>query len=216
MNLSPSQKSSWSKIKTDILKRPLLLFRIGLNHSESSNILSDNYPEKSTFEYIKEELIKIRVENINRLKPALNDFVNHRGSNKIAKKIGTDGMTIKYIIDGKLNKRLPSHDLISKIEIYLSYKVNYDISLENKQDELKYLPNKIDELKLLNQAAIQHILETKMGFDKLKMLKKHDIKENVKILDLWEISSLKYHLRNAIETLEQIETDTHQLIEIHI
>lgn len=215
MNLTATEKTSWSKIKSELLKRPLLLFRIGLNQTETSNLLTNTYPDKQTLSFIKEELTKIRLENTERLKTSLTDIVNHRGSTTIAKKIGTDGMTIKYIVDGKQKKQPPSHDLISKIELYLSYKMDYEISLENKQDEVRYLPNEIDRLKLSTQEVGLIIVESKRGFDKLQQLKKGNHKENTKTLDYYEINRLKHQLRRAIETLENIESKTLQIIENH-
>lgn len=210
--LSGAQKAKWHRLKGEIIKRPLLAFTIGLDKNEAQTILSNGFPDQKRLDEIDSLLIEERKRKTERLRSTLTRVVGHRGSGKFAEKIGTDGMTIKYIIDRR-GKKVPSFDLIAKIEIHLSYVTDFEISFENQPDAIKYLEKSTeclrtrtfkvaDELKALNL----HFIELNR-FDKKS--KQHFV---VSQRDSWKINHLQYVIKSAIDELNSVQANIETII----
>jgi len=146
MILSGGQKRKWLRLKQEIIKRPFLAYKVGLTTSEVDSFFASTFPPSERIDEIDKLLIAERDKKIERLRPTLTKVVGKRVSVRFAEKVGTDGITIKYIIDKK--SRPLSHDLISDIEIFLSYISDFEVSLENQNDAKNYIVNRVDTLKL--------------------------------------------------------------------
>jgi hypothetical protein len=213
MKLSGGDKTKWNRIKSEIVKRPFIAYSIGLTSKEITELFSNAIPTKEKIEEIDKRLIADRAKKTERLRPFLTDLVDNRGSVKFAEKVETDGMTIKYIIDGK-SKKPPSYDLISRIEITLSQLTDFTVSLENLNDEKNFVPSRVDSLKLKTVDITNRLFSLTQYFNHLKAIKKIETKpKELYSSDNWQISNLKSGLKSAIHDLEEVSSKLNILIE---
>ena len=213
MELSGSEKTKWLRLKGEIVKRPFLAYTIGLSQEDVNSLFSENWPSKEKLSYIDQQLQKVKEQKVERLRPFLTKVVGNRGSSQFGEKVGVDGMTIKYIIDDR-SKKVPSFDLISRIEIFLSYSVAYEVSLENQNDLINYVSNKVDMLKTDTFKVADDIRGLNHNFDVLKLLDKQQKKSfgNPKSDD-WRLSQLRSTISSSINKLVDIQSAIKILID---
>lgn len=212
MSTKAAQKAKWHRLRNEIIKRPFLAYKIGLTSSEVESFCSDIMPSNEKIEEVAVLLQKERLKSIERLRPTLVKAVGNRGSVQFADKIDTDGMTIKYIIDGNI-KRLPSHDLISRIENHLSYLTDFEVSIENLNDEKIFLANKVDGLRLSILKVISSLNGLDFLFDELKLAdKKHKKSFGSPTASEWKINELQRMLNNAVTDLEKIRLEVQLIV----
>lgn len=212
MTLTGNQKRKWLRLKQEIIKRPFLAYKIGLTTKEIENVFSDFFPNGERIEEVDGLLIAERDKKIERLRPTLTAIVGHRGSVQFADKVGTDGMTIKYIIDKK--SRTLSHDLISDIEIFLSYISDFEVSIENQNDANNYIANRADRLKLSTMRVANRLNALFPYFDTVKQRDKKAKKPYPKFsADYYEIEYLQSGLTEAIAALDKIKLEIDTIIE---
>lgn len=214
MSLTTPQKNKWRRLKAEIIKRPFIAYSIGLTSKDIDELFFDGFPSLDRLERLQQADILLREEKTDRLRPTLIRVVGSRGSVQFANKIGTDGMSIKYIID-KRYKRTPSHDLIAKIEILLNYICEFEVSLEYQSESKVFLINKIDKLALESERVASSL---RMLPEYLQKLKPFDKNKNATYYyrDSYVKTSLIYCLDKAISDLEGIRLDVEVVIESYI
>ena len=216
MALTGTEKAKWVRLKKEIIKRPFLAYKIGLTSTEVDTLFSTGVPTKQKIEEIDKLLLEVRQINVERLRPTLTRVVGNRGSVQFAEKIDTDGMTIKYIIDNK-SMKVPSHDLISKIENHLSYITDFEVSLENQNDEKLFVPNKVDSLKFATLNIVRDLNGLSSFYDDLKIIdKKHKKPFASYKPEQWKINQLQRTLDTSISSLEKIRLEVETIIKEYI
>lgn len=210
MTLNTAQKGKWRRLKSEIIKRPFIAFAIGIKKEDIDRLFYADFPSLEEMEEIHSKNLQLRELNIDRLRPTLTKIVGNRGSVQFADKIGTDSMSIKYIID-KRYKQVPSHDLIAKIEIYLNYLCGFDVSLEYQAEHKTYFAEKTDQLSI-EVAKISNSLNYVPGYlQKLKAFDKNNNAGHYK--DDYAITSLTYTLDKSIEDLQEIRLQVETILE---
>ncbi len=213
MDLNGSEKTKWFRLKGEIIKRPFLAYTIGLNQEDINFLFSDNLPSKDKLNYIDKELLRTKEEKVERLRPSLTKFVGHRGSAIFGEKVGVDGMTIKYIIDDR-SPKVPSFDLISRIEIFLHYATGYEVSLENQSDLVNYVSNKVDLLKMDTCKVADDLIGLNHNFDVLKLMDKKQRKSYGSTpSEDWRLNQLRGTLGASINKLVDIQSSIKILID---
>ncbi len=211
-DLSGSQKTRWNRLKGEILKRPFLAFTIGLSKQEVEKLFSGGFPTQERLEEIYVLLMNERDKKIERLRNTLTKVVGHRGSAQFAEKVGTDGMTIKYIIDRK-NRKPPNFDLIARIEIYLSYVSDFEVSLENQYEADNYLENTVDHLQVQALKIAESIRELNLYFATLKKFDKKSKSQSILgKSETWQLGHLQHSIKSAIDELREIENEVDIII----
>ena len=216
MALTGTEKSKWVRLRKEIVKRPFLAYEIGLTASEVETYFSGVVPTKQKIEEIDKLLLIKRQKNVERFRATLTIAVGNRGAVQFAEKIDSDGMTIKYIIDNKAVK-VPSHDLISRIENHLSYITDFEVSIENQNDEKLFVPNKVDNLKLSTITIVNNLNGLSSFYDDLKIAdKKH--KKGFATYKPGEcrINQLQKTLDTSISDLEKIRLEVQTIIKEYI
>lgn len=212
MELTSAEKTKWARLKAEFIKRPFLAYKIGLSATEIGSYFSGIDPISEKVKEIDKLLLVERQKKVDRLRPTLKKIVGPRGSVHFAEKIDADGMTIKYILDNK-SAKVPSHDLLSKIEIYLSYLTDFEVSVENLHDEKNFVSTKIDNLKLNVAHIISNLNNLYPYFETLKMADKKKKKTNSKGLsEKWQLDQLNNTLSSSIEKLDKIRQEVEVLV----
>ena len=213
MELTGTQKNKWLKLKAEIIKRPFLAFIAQLSFDEINAFLQNEFPTAERLEEINKLLLSDREKKTERLQPLLLKKVGHRGSVKLANKLGVSDTTIKKIIDKK-STAPPSYDLLGNIEMYLFYTSDYKLSIEHLNVSKDYVGNKVSQAK----GDIEKIICTLRWIvefaDELKEADKkvkHYFGE--KKPNTWIIEQIQTKIDTSIEELKNIKSDIETLAE---
>jgi hypothetical protein len=204
MELTNAQKSKWRHLKADVLKRPFTAFGIGLLPADIDRLFYGALPTIRELDELGRRMEELKEKNVQRLRPTLTQVVGHRGSAQFAEKIGTDSMSIKYIIDNRY-KKVPSHELIAKIEIYLNYLCDYEISLEYQNEARSYFLTKIEAMNLKANAIATDVNELPAMVIKLQPFDKKNTSYGYR--DRWAIGGLFYKLDKSIAELQALRLE---------
>ncbi|RLJ69206.1 hypothetical protein [Pedobacter alluvionis] len=210
MELTTPQKGKWKRLKAEIIERPFIAYSMGLSPKDIERLFLGGYPTLKELDELLAKMLDVREAKIERLRPVLTRVVGHRGSAQFAAKIHTDSMSIKYIID-KRYKSVPSHDLISRIEIYLNYLCDFELSLEYQTEAKLFFSGKIEELSL-KASKVSASINTLPGYlEKIKVFDKKNTSQHYG--DKYAIGSLTYHLDKAIEDLQEMRLEVETILE---
>jgi len=204
MELSNAQKSKWRHLKADVLKRPFIAFGIGLVPADIDRLFYGALPTIEELELLSSRTEELKEKNVQRLRPTLTQVVGHRGSAQFAEKIGTDSMSIKYIIDNRC-KKAPSHELIAKVEIYLNYLCDYEISLEYQNEARSYFSTKIETMFLKVNAIAADVHELPAMVNKLLPFDKRNTSYGYR--DRWAVGGLFYKLDKSVAELQALRLE---------
>ncbi len=202
----------WARIKKDMLERPFLAFKIGLTPEEVEVYFGEGRPSPQRILEIDQLLDQEQAKKIARMQPVLAKLVGPRGASQFAEKMGLDGMTIKYIIEG--NSRLLGHDMISKIEVFLSYITDFIVSLENQQDTKYHIRLQANRLKLSTEKVATKLQSVLPYFDDLPVRDKKSKKVFGKYPgDDFKIRQLESTLKHSITALQEVQAELNDLVE---
>lgn len=207
-------RSKWRLLRNELLKRPLLVPKIGMSLEQFESYMNGKLPTVKQVEQYDKVLYNDKVEKCRRIREELSKIVGHRESVLYAEKIHVSSTIVRNLLDAK--GPIPGYDTLIKFEVYLNRVTGFPISIENLHLAEKVIPDRIENIATTIFEVCDALRMVGTYVYKVKSMAENEKQRPVSSRDLQGFSSYEDILKYQHEKLAKVHEELKIIKEIYL